>query len=290
MLVNETYYVKTEEKEHTVKIQNKDEKFYSYDAELVENPTGTLVEKTITENGEYLPIDDDADGYSKVTVDVPSSDLPTLYPPVINGGINEVSWQNNAANGSFGVLSAVLDGVSVTSPLTITQEMDGKTLSIIATEENFNSANTTITLSYMSSANHVVAVGTIYDNKSLYLKEITNVLAFSSGDETNNRRILSWDKTVGTQTFQKEITIAKVSGSSCYFSASVTIAPNVGRELLFSNEFSANYHAINGTITIKNVTKNQTKTWTYNNSYTTSSVSISGWEVGDIVQFAINIS
>lgn len=68
--MNETYYVKTEEKEHTVKIQNETEKFYSYDGELVENPTGTLVEKTITENGEYLPSDDDADGYSKVTVNV----------------------------------------------------------------------------------------------------------------------------------------------------------------------------------------------------------------------------
>lgn len=69
--MNETYYVKTEEKQHTVKIQNEDEKFYAYDAEIVDNPTGTLVEKTITQNGEYLPSDDNADGYSKVTVNVP---------------------------------------------------------------------------------------------------------------------------------------------------------------------------------------------------------------------------
>ena len=249
--MNETYYVKTEEKEHTVKIQNEDEKFYSYDAELVENPTGTLVEKTITENGEYLPSDDDADGYSKVTVEVPSSGLPTLYPPVINGGINEVSWQNNAANGSFGVLSAMLDGVSVTSPLTITQEMDGKTLSITVTEENFNSANTTIILSYMSSANHVAAVGTIYDNKSLYIKVISGI-KFSDSDIKNTTSLLSWDKISGTQTFTKEITIA-YKGSSAYFGAMLTDAQNINRELLFSMQYASNYYDINGTITIKNV-------------------------------------
>ena len=86
--MNDTYYVKTEEKEHTVKIQNEEEKFYSYDGELVEDPTGTLVEKTITENGEYLPASDNADGYSKVTVDVP---VPVnKLPQVVDGTIKEI--------------------------------------------------------------------------------------------------------------------------------------------------------------------------------------------------------
>lgn len=92
MLVNETYYVKTEEKEHTVKIQNKDEKFYAYDAELVENPTGTLVEKTITENGEYLPASDNADGYSKVTVDVPSQ--VSKLPQVVDRTVTEITAED----------------------------------------------------------------------------------------------------------------------------------------------------------------------------------------------------
>lgn len=93
MLVNKTYYVKTEEKEHTVKIQNKDEKFYGYDAELVENPTGTLVEKAITENGEYLPIDDDADGYSKVTVNTP---IKTLIEKTITANGEYLPSEDNA--------------------------------------------------------------------------------------------------------------------------------------------------------------------------------------------------
>lgn len=43
--------------------------------EVVVNVSGgggsTLVEKTITANGDYYAIDDNADGYSKVTVNVP---------------------------------------------------------------------------------------------------------------------------------------------------------------------------------------------------------------------------
>ena len=34
-------------------------------------PPPVLIEKTVTENGTYLPVDDDADGYSKVTVEIP---------------------------------------------------------------------------------------------------------------------------------------------------------------------------------------------------------------------------
>lgn len=152
MLVNEAYYVKTEEKEHTVKIQNEDEKFYSYDAELVENPTGTLVEKTITENGEYLPASDNADGYSKVTVSVPSSGLPTLFAPIIIGGYNKIAWQHNPQNGGFAVtFEASVDGNAVSSPLTITQEMSGKTLIIISSAPNFQSQTTQITLSYLTT-------------------------------------------------------------------------------------------------------------------------------------------
>ncbi len=96
--MNETYYVKTEEKEHTVKIQNEEKKFYSYDGELVEDPTGTLVEKTITENGEYLPASDNADGYSKVTVNVP---VPVnKLPQVADKTITEIT-KNDLEGSTF---------------------------------------------------------------------------------------------------------------------------------------------------------------------------------------------
>ena len=84
---------------------------------------------------------------------------PTLYPPTVTGGVNEISWTNNSANGDFVVtLTADVDGTPVTSPLTITQEMDGKTLTITASATNFQSATITILLSYISATNTFVSM------------------------------------------------------------------------------------------------------------------------------------
>lgn len=43
-----------------------------------------LTTKTITDNGVYNAIDDNADGYSRVTVTVPKGGLKTLNIEVIN--------------------------------------------------------------------------------------------------------------------------------------------------------------------------------------------------------------
>ena len=71
-------------------------------------PTGsepTLITKTITANGVYEALSDNADGYSQVTVNVSSSDLPTLYAPTLNYGTAQrpLSINPNASNnGAFG--------------------------------------------------------------------------------------------------------------------------------------------------------------------------------------------
>lgn len=74
---------------------------------------------------------------------------PTLFAPVVTTGTNTVSWDNDSRNGGFSVtLSATIDGVTVTSPLTVTKQLDGKTLTITASASNFESAVTTVSLSY----------------------------------------------------------------------------------------------------------------------------------------------
>ena len=84
---------------------------------------------------------------------------PTLYPPVITGGVNTISWANNSQNGGFTVtLTADVDGTPATSPLTITQEMDGKTLTVTASATNFASASSTIVLSYINTSNSLIAI------------------------------------------------------------------------------------------------------------------------------------
>lgn len=77
------------------------------------------------------------------------SDQPTLYAPAITTGTNTASWTNNTSNGGFAVtLSADIDGETVTSPLAITEEMDGKTLTVTASATNFKDAVSTQVLTY----------------------------------------------------------------------------------------------------------------------------------------------
>lgn len=69
--------------------------------------------------------------------------LPTLFPPVISIDNNIVTWTNNVSNGGFQVdLQASIDGNEVQQPLQITNELNGKTIIVRATSNNFESSVT----------------------------------------------------------------------------------------------------------------------------------------------------
>lgn len=146
-------------------------------------PTGTI---NISQNGEV-----DVTNYATANVAVVSGYVttpnaygdtveigegggqqPTLYPPVVTGGVNEVSWANDTRNGGFNpTITAVVDGQTVTSPLTITEQMDGKTLTITASATNFNDGVTAVTLQYtsVSSATKLFVTGTPAKDVVIYL-------------------------------------------------------------------------------------------------------------------------
>ena len=85
---------------------------------------------------------------------------PQLFAPVVTGGVNSISWANNPDNGGFEVtLTADVDGTQVTSPLTITQAMDGSTLTITASATNFESNSTIIQISYMDAQSLISMTG-----------------------------------------------------------------------------------------------------------------------------------
>ena len=76
-------------------------------------------------------------------------DQPTLFAPIITTDTNAASWANNTSNGGFSVtLAADVDGETVSSPLTVTEEMDGKTLTVTASAENFKDATAAQVLTY----------------------------------------------------------------------------------------------------------------------------------------------
>lgn len=113
-----------------------------------------LQEKTATENGE-VTADEGYDGLSKVIVNVEASgggEQPKLFAPIVTAGLNQISWKNDTRNGGFSVsITATIDGEIVTSPLTITEDMNGKTLTVTASAENFESNTEKIEILYTST-------------------------------------------------------------------------------------------------------------------------------------------
>ena len=78
-----------------------------------------------------------------------SGDLPKLFDPVVTTGMNTVSWANDPQNGGFLVtVTATIDDVEATSPLIITEQMDGKILVITATCDGFQTSITEIEIHY----------------------------------------------------------------------------------------------------------------------------------------------
>jgi hypothetical protein len=107
----------------------------------------------ITENGTH-----DVAQYASAKVSV---EQPEIFAPIVVEMFNEVQWKNNEKNGKFAVIiTAMVNGEEVTSPLTITEELNGKNLVIKAECENFKSTEQIIPLIYhtldMSDATHSV--------------------------------------------------------------------------------------------------------------------------------------
>ena len=108
-------------------------------ADAINEKAGTTGKKDLDE------LKDAVDGISV------GGDQPTLFAPIVTTGTNSASWENDSRNGGFNVtITATVDGVTVTSPLTITEAMDGKTLVVTASAENFLDAVSQATLTYVA--------------------------------------------------------------------------------------------------------------------------------------------
>lgn len=90
--------------------------------------------------------------------EIPSGgEQPTLFAPTITESNGTVSWTSNTQNGGFPeTLTAELDGIAVTSPLTVTPSMVGKTLTVTVSAENFVSASADLTL---TTPQYVISAG-----------------------------------------------------------------------------------------------------------------------------------
>jgi hypothetical protein len=114
-------------------------------------PSGEI---ELTENNKTY----DVAAYATARARVPA---PEIFAPIIVEMFDRVQWRSNEKNGNFPVIiTATVDGEEVTSPLMITEEMNGKNLIIRAECENFKSTEQIIPLVYraldMSDGTHSV--------------------------------------------------------------------------------------------------------------------------------------
>ena len=104
-----------------------------------------------------------AQDFSSEIESISGGTQPTLFEPTVTEGINSIAWSTNANNGAFNVTTVGrIDQTEVTSPLTITSAMDGKTLYITSSADNFNSSDVFNNISnpgFASSVNEGLSKG-----------------------------------------------------------------------------------------------------------------------------------
>lgn len=227
---------------------------------------------------------------------------PTLYPPIITGGVNEVSWANNTSNGDFAVtLTADVNGTPVTSPLTITEQMDGQILTITASATNFQSATTTIELTYMAGDSLISITGwTTTSNVGAYI----SFPQFSSGNVTNLKAHYGTSDIVSDNSGKYYFPISIINGnnnialkfiatSACTLTKmeiGIGIEPTIIGEWSSVSGIQANPFASNWAMSIYvngNLIADNTKT---SSTYYISNTFSQALSVGDEITFIVNVS
>ena len=223
---------------------------------------------------------------------VDSSSQPTLFAPTVVTGANTISWSNNSLNGGFSpTITGKVNGNTVSSPLAVTQEMDGQTLTVEASLDGFNSSTSTTQIAYMTPSVHSISVSA---RVSRYA-----AVQFASSDLT----FVGQDSNVSTQAialipygFTGQTTISElvVIESMGEYQVTAIMVGGVGSSIGVNPKIAPpyQYHSespkITGSVVIENVTRGSSMTYTFNNSYMAQQTIPSGWAVGDSVKFTIN--
>lgn len=117
---------------------------------------------------------------------------PTLFAPNLEVVGNKVIFSPNANNGGFEVTTiATIDGNEVTSPLTITQALDGKTLRVVSSAENFNNGVSQVELEYIPitpvTKKIVLEISSINSQQQTNNPYIVLTLKMGTGGIPNNK-------------------------------------------------------------------------------------------------------
>ena len=256
--------------------------FLVTDEELV-SVADKIREKTGIQNSIAFP-----DGFVGAISSI-NSNHPQLYPAIVNGGYNEVSWENNPNNGAFGRVVARIDDSVVSSPLVITQEMDGKDLIIDAIDENFDPNSTTINLAYLQEGTSVIAIGenaarASGDKNGFY---VTADWFIQNDGVSQGQAVFSWNGIPGTATYTNNLQITSNPPGSTTFHINTSLdAPRSIATGLADKGAAMN---VSGTLTVMNITNGDHKTATLANQSEVT-LNFTGWSRYDRITIIANFS
>ena len=161
-----------------------------------------------------------AQDFSSEIESISGGTQPTLFEPTVTEGLNSVAWSTNSKNGAFAVTTVGrIDQTEVTSPLTITSALDGKTLYITSSAENFNQSDKVITLNYSSVAGFTIEAYTainsdmkitqnyIQDYMAPYISSPLSTTKVTTGDGSTKMEIPYSMQTLGNRETGEEIYI-----------------------------------------------------------------------------------
>ena len=173
----------------------------------------TLIEKTITENGTYAAEDDDADGYSSVTVDVANS-----YSQADNGKV--VSNQELVAQTAYPTEITENDTYDTTNYNSITVNVSGGGSNVVA-RCTFNFSEIQFSL---EDENRTIADNTFYEDSALISVTISNNATSIGQNAFSGCSVL---ETVTSETNSSLETIGDYAFNYCSSLTSITIPDGV---------------------------------------------------------------
>lgn len=178
--------------------------------------SSTLITKTITVNGTYDAEDDDADGYSSVTVNVPTGTARTSSDLTVSGATVNVPAGLYSSAASASVASGSASGPSSVSGTGATVSTGTNTLTLTKTV----SITPTVSAGYVSTGTATNATVTLTGS-------VTTKAAATITPGTSDQTIASGTYLTGTQTISGDANLVAsniISGKSIFgVSGSVTI-------------------------------------------------------------------
>lgn len=183
-----------------------------------------LVPKTVTENGTYDPADDNADGYSEVTVNVPTGGTPRTSSDLTVSGATVTAPAGTYATAAS---KSVASG-TVTAPASISG-----TAATVTTGTNTLTLTKTVSVTPSVTTAGYVSSGTAGNSSVSLTASVTTQAAQTIHPSTSDQTISSGRYLTGTQTI-KAVTTSNLTADNIKSGVVVTVGDSTDADCVTS--------------------------------------------------------